>query len=62
MQAEKWTKSVSSWSEGELAFAPTYKLEKGTMDTYDTSAKQRVPSWTDRVMWRTVRRCSLNTG
>lgn len=39
------------WKEGDVSdFAPTYKLDPGT-NTYDTSEKQRVPSWTDRVLW-----------
>ena len=46
-------RAFAGWSEGELTFPPTYKLDRGSTDTYDTSAKQRVPSWTDRVMWRT---------
>lgn len=46
-------RAFAGWSEGELAFPPTYKLDRGSVDTYDTSAKRRVPSWTDRVMWRT---------
>ena len=46
-------RAFAGWSEGELAFPPTYKLDRGSVDTYDTSAKKRVPSWTDRVMWRT---------
>ena len=40
------------WNEGHLSFPPTYKLNRGTFDTYDSSKKQRVPSWTDRVLWR----------
>jgi len=47
-------RAFAGWSEGTLAFPPTYKVDRGTVDTYDTSKKQRVPSWTDRVMWRTV--------
>lgn len=46
-------RAFDGWSEGELAFPPTYKLDRGSVDAYDTSAKKRVPSWTDRVMWRT---------
>ena len=37
------------WSEGELNFLPTYKLNPGT-DTFDTSKKARVPAWTDRIL------------
>jgi phosphatidylinositol-bisphosphatase len=47
-------RAFAGWSEGALAFPPTYKVDRGTCDTYDTSKKQRVPSWTDRVMWRTA--------
>lgn len=46
-------RAFAGWSEGKIAFPPTYKLERGSVDTYDTSGKRRVPSWTDRVMWRT---------
>ena len=37
------------WREGPLDFPPTYKFDPGT-DTYDSSSKQRVPAWTDRVL------------
>ena len=40
----------SSTAQGPLFFRPTYKYDVGT-DVYDTSKKQRVPSWTDRVLW-----------
>lgn len=36
--------------EGQIKFFPTYKFDKGTSN-YDTLEKQRVPSWTDRVLW-----------
>jgi len=41
---------LAPFSEACITFPPTYKFDPGT-STYDTSAKQRVPSWTDRVLW-----------
>ncbi|KAJ4460338.1 putative inositol polyphosphate 5-phosphatase [Paratrimastix pyriformis] len=37
--------------EGPLLFWPTYRLDPHS-DKYDTSAKARIPSWTDRILWR----------
>uniref|UniRef100_A0A0D6R359 Inositol polyphosphate-related phosphatase domain-containing protein n=1 Tax=Araucaria cunninghamii TaxID=56994 RepID=A0A0D6R359_ARACU len=37
--------------EGPLSFPPTYKYDIGT-DDYDTSTKKRIPSWTDRILYR----------
>ncbi|KAL0484152.1 inositol polyphosphate 5-phosphatase [Acrasis kona] len=37
--------------EGDINFAPTYKYDPGTL-TFDTSEKQRTPSWTDRVLYK----------
>ncbi|KAL4133832.1 hypothetical protein PRIC2_004148 [Phytophthora ramorum] len=36
--------------EGQLHFRPTYKFDKRS-DVYDSSSKQRIPSWTDRVLY-----------
>ncbi|CAB9522375.1 72 kDa inositol polyphosphate 5-phosphatase [Seminavis robusta] len=37
--------------EGKITFLPTFKFDKGT-DEYDTSHKQRIPAWTDRVVFK----------
>ena len=39
--------------EGPISFAPTFKFDKGT-DDYDTSQKQRIPAWTDRILFKPV--------
>ena len=41
------------YAEAPLNFYPTYKFDKGT-STYDTSKKRRVPSWTDRILYRSA--------
>lgn len=42
------------FKEGSIKFYPTYKFDKRTSN-YDTSEKQRVPSWTDRVLYKSSR-------
>lgn len=39
------------FQEGPLTFAPTYKYDPGT-EMFDTSAKQRTPSYTDRILYK----------
>jgi len=39
------------FDEAPIAFPPTYKFDNRS-DVYDTSKKQRVPSWTDRILWK----------
>ncbi|XP_077594475.1 phosphatidylinositol polyphosphate 5-phosphatase type IV isoform X5 [Stigmatopora nigra] len=38
--------------EADIQFLPTYKFDTGS-DVYDTSAKKRTPSYTDRILFRT---------
>uniref|UniRef100_A0A7S2YER7 Inositol polyphosphate-related phosphatase domain-containing protein n=1 Tax=Entomoneis paludosa TaxID=265537 RepID=A0A7S2YER7_9STRA len=40
-----------SFAEGKITFPPTFKYDKETQD-YDTSHKQRIPAWTDRILFR----------
>lgn len=42
--------ALAGYQEGPLNFRPTYKFDSGT-DAYDTSSKQRIPAWTDRVLY-----------
>eukprot|EP00026_Physarum_polycephalum_P003984 Phypoly_transcript_04001.p1 GENE.Phypoly_transcript_04001~~Phypoly_transcript_04001.p1 ORF type:complete len:604 (+),score=58.19 Phypoly_transcript_04001:159-1970(+) len=41
-----------SWFEGPILFNPTYKYEIGNREY--TAEKNRVPSWCDRVLWRSL--------
>lgn len=43
--------AFAAYSEGPLVFRPTYKYDN-LSDVYDTSEKQRIPSWTDRVLYK----------
>ena len=40
------------YSESEITFPPTYKYDVGTRDNFDTSHKQRTPSFTDRILYK----------
>jgi hypothetical protein len=46
-----WSQVFSGFHEGETNFPPTYKYDL-FCDDYDTSEKNRIPAWTDRVLWR----------
>lgn len=41
------------FSEQPIGFSPTYKYDFFS-DQYDTSEKQRVPSWTDRILFKSA--------
>ncbi|KAL3313497.1 hypothetical protein Ciccas_007902, partial [Cichlidogyrus casuarinus] len=42
--------SFKGFQEQKLTFAPTYKFDMGSQN-YDSSEKNRVPSYCDRVLW-----------
>jgi hypothetical protein len=53
--------AFEGFSEGHLGFRPTYKFDRAKGDDestklavnrYDSGPKQRVPAWTDRVLYR----------
>lgn len=52
IQKELGNSDLSLYSEAEITFAPSYSFDTGS-DNYDSSEKQRVPSWCDRIIWRT---------
>jgi len=41
----------NGYKEDTITFLPTYKYDPGT-NHYDTSSKQRVPSYTDRILYK----------
>ncbi|KAK1476988.1 endonuclease/Exonuclease/phosphatase [Colletotrichum tamarilloi] len=41
------------WREGQITFLPSYKYDVGTISLFDSSEKQRAPSWCDRILYRT---------
>lgn len=52
---QRMTKGLvfSGFKENAIKFAPTYKYDVGS-DVYDTSEKMRVPSWTDRILYKVL--------
>ncbi|ANZ77981.1 BA75_05085T0 [Komagataella pastoris] len=51
--------AFADFNEMKINFLPTYKYDKGT-SVFDTSEKQRVPSWTDRILYRGKRLQQVN--
>ncbi|CRG87201.1 hypothetical protein PISL3812_04218 [Talaromyces islandicus] len=51
-QQQKGKAFHEGWREGEIRFLPTYKYDVGSIAMFDTSEKQRGPSWCDRILYR----------
>ncbi|XP_069465684.1 phosphatidylinositol polyphosphate 5-phosphatase type IV isoform X2 [Ambystoma mexicanum] len=47
------------FKEGTINFLPTYKFDVGC-DDYDTTSKQRTPSYTDRILYRSRQKDDIN--
>ena len=47
-------RAFANFNEGKIAFLPTFKFDKGSPE-YDTSYKQRIPAWTDRIVFKSDR-------
>lgn len=43
-------RAFPGFAEGKIAFMPTFKFDKES-HSYDTSHKQRIPAWTDRILF-----------
>ncbi|GAA5911997.1 hypothetical protein JCM8208_006453 [Rhodotorula glutinis] len=52
--------AFEGFAEAPISFPPTFKFDVGT-DKYDTSEKQRVPSWTDRILYMGMRDDAVRT-
>ena len=50
-EKERGQEYLIRYSEAEITFLPSYSFDAGS-DNYDSSEKQRVPSWCDRILWR----------
>jgi endonuclease/exonuclease/phosphatase family metal-dependent hydrolase len=48
-RAQREHPELASFTEGTIEFAPTYKFDENS-SVYDTSPKQRIPSYTDRIL------------
>mmetsp|Transcript_33402 Transcript_33402/g.38017 ORF Transcript_33402/g.38017 Transcript_33402/m.38017 type:complete len:1289 (+) Transcript_33402:97-3963(+) len=44
-------RAFPGFAEGKITFLPTFKFDKGS-SSYDTSHKQRIPAWTDRILFQ----------
>ncbi|CAI6333856.1 unnamed protein product [Periconia digitata] len=54
IQQQKTGKAFhDGWREGPIRFLPSYKYDVGKVGVFDSSEKQRCPSWCDRILYRT---------
>ncbi|GBG67088.1 hypothetical protein CBR_g78869 [Chara braunii] len=47
----------ADFKEGEINFAPTFKMVRGEEDQY---MEKRLPAWCDRILWRSLSGCKAN--
>ena len=52
-RAQTEFKQINQYEEAEIRFRPTYKYDLNS-DIYDTSYKRRIPSFTDRILVKTM--------
>ncbi|PYH41737.1 phosphatase family protein [Aspergillus saccharolyticus JOP 1030-1] len=52
MQQSKRKAFHDGWREGPITFLPTYKYDVGSVGRFDSSEKNRGPSWCDRILFR----------
>ncbi|CAM9545837.1 unnamed protein product, partial [Sphacelaria rigidula] len=51
-RARSQGQAFGGFSEGRVAFEPTYKYNKASVAfLFDTSPKMRPPAWTDRILF-----------
>ncbi|KAJ5602986.1 hypothetical protein N7537_005942 [Penicillium hordei] len=55
LQQRKGAAFHKGWREGHITFLPTYKYDVGSVAMFDSSEKQRGPSWCDRILFRSHR-------
>lgn len=51
LKERKRNQNFKMLEEGQITFNPTFKFDFMSQE-YDTSKKKRVPSWTDRILWK----------
>ncbi|MCO5547924.1 hypothetical protein L7F22_001379 [Adiantum nelumboides] len=49
-------RALYAFKEGEITFAPTFKMKKDAEDAYE---QKRLPAWCDRVLWSSLPGCDV---